>query len=63
LQFCDKNGNRVELGSLYAGVPMANTLKDFSNVVLPNPVPLSTLDHLNVNYNDLLGNEYDVVWS
>lgn len=62
LQFCDKNGNRVELGSLYAGVPMANTLKDFSNVVLPNPVPLSTLDHLNVNYNDLLGNEYDVVW-
>lgn len=62
LQFCDKNGNRVELGSLYAGIPMANTLKDFSNVVLPNPVSLSTLDHLNVNYNDLLGNEYDVVW-
>ena len=62
LQFCDKNGNRVELGSLYAGVPTAGTLKDFSNVVLPNPVPLSTLDHLNVNYNDLLGNEYDVTW-
>ena len=62
LQFCDKSGNRVELGSLYAGVPTAGTLKDFSNVVLPNPVPLSTLDHLNVNYNDLLGNEYDVTW-
>jgi len=62
LQFCNKNGNRVELGSLYAGVPTAGTLKDFSNVVLPNPVALSTLDHLNVNYNDLLGNEYDVTW-
>ena len=62
LQFCDKSGNRVELGSLYAGVEMAGTLKDFANVVLPNPVPLSALDHLNVNYNDLLGNEYDVTW-
>jgi hypothetical protein len=62
LQFVDNNFNRVELGSLYAGVATDNTLKDFSNVVLPNPLPLSTLDHLNVNYNDLLGNEYDVVW-
>jgi hypothetical protein len=62
LQFTDKNNNRVELGSLYAGVATAGTLKDFSNVVLPTPLPLSTLNGLSVNYNDLLGNEYDVTW-
>jgi len=39
LQFCDKKGNRVELGSLYAGIATDNTLKDFSNVVLPTPCP------------------------
>jgi hypothetical protein len=62
LQLTDKNNNRVELGSLYAGVATAGTLKDFSNVVLPTPLPLSSLNQLSVNYNDLLGNEYDVTW-
>jgi hypothetical protein len=62
LSFTDKNNNRVELGSLYAGVPTAGTLTDFSNVVLDTPIALSTLSQLSVNYNDLLGNEYDVAW-
>jgi hypothetical protein len=64
LQYTDNNNNRVELGSLYAGIPTDRTLKDFSNVVLPTPVPLSafTSNNLMVNYNDLLGNEYDVAW-
>ena len=65
LQYNDDNHNHIELGSLYAGGPMANQIKDISNVALPAPVSLSTLkgQNLMVNYNDLLGNEYFVYWN
>jgi len=60
LQYHDNNNNPINVGSLYGGPRN----KDFSNVLLPAPISLSTLkgQNLMVNYNDLLGNEYFVYW-
>jgi len=62
LQFQNKDGSRLELGSLYESVQTKITLKDLTNIALTDPIPLSNLDGLSVNYNDILGNEYNVVW-
>lgn len=62
LQFQNKDGSRLEIGGLYESVQSKITIKDLTNITLTNPVPLSNLEGLSVNYNDILGNEYNVVW-
>jgi len=62
LQFQNKDGSRLEMGGLYESVQSKVTIKDLTNITLTNPIPLSNLDGLSVNYNDVLGNEYNVVW-
>ncbi len=62
LQFQNKDGSRLELGGPYESVQTKITLKDLTNITLKNPIPISNLDGLSVNYNDILGNEYNVVW-
>lgn len=62
LQFQKKDGSRVEMGALYEAVESNRTIKDIKNITLDTPFPLSDLSGLSVNYNDFLGNEYDVTW-
>jgi hypothetical protein len=62
LQFNNKDGSRQEIGSLYESVKTDNTLTDFKYVTLKSPIEVSNLGQLSVNYNDFLGNEYDVIW-
>jgi hypothetical protein len=62
LQITDKNGGRTELGSLYERTKTDRTLTDYHNVTLQTPLDRALLVQVNVNYNDLLGNEYDVLW-
>lgn len=62
LQFRNKDGSRLELGSLYESVQSKISLQDLTTVILPGSLPLSNLDGLSVNYNDMLGNEYNVTW-
>jgi hypothetical protein len=62
LSFSMNDNSHVEIGSLYESVKTNRTITDITNVVLPSPIELSLLNHLSVNYNDLLFNEYDVLW-
>lgn len=62
LQFNNKDNSRQEIGSLYESVKTSNTLTDFKYVTLKSPIEVSNLRELRVNYNDFLGNEYDVSW-
>lgn len=62
LQFQNKDGSRLEIGGLYESVQSKITIKDLTNITVTNPIPLSNLDGLSVNYNDVLGNEYNVLW-
>jgi hypothetical protein len=60
--FRNKDGSRVEIGALYESVQSRITLKDLTNITIENPFPLSNLNELSVNYNDMLGNEYNILW-
>jgi hypothetical protein len=62
LMFRNKDGSRVEIGALYESVQSRITLKDLTNITIENPFPLSNLNELSVNYNDMLGNEYNILW-
>ncbi len=62
LQFRKKDGTRLEMGALYEAVETNRRIKDIKNITLDTPFPLSDLSELGVNYNDFLGNEYDVNW-
>lgn len=62
LQFRNHDGSRLEIGGLYEAVQSNNTIKDLTSITLPNPIPLSNLHELSVNYNDILGNEYNILW-
>jgi hypothetical protein len=62
LQFQKKDGSRLEMGSLYEAVESNRRIKDIKNITLDTPFPISDLSGLSVNYNDFLGNEYDVTW-
>jgi len=62
LQFQKKDGSRLEMGALYEAVETNRRIKDIKNITLDTPFPLSDLSGLSVNYNDFLGNEYDVTW-
>lgn len=62
LQFHNLDGTNQEIGSLYESVKTNITLTDLTHVVLKDPIAVSNLGGLSVNYNDFLGNEYDVVW-
>lgn len=48
-------------GDVDKSVQTKNTIRDLTNITLTNPIPLSNLDGLSVNYNDVPGNEYNVV--
>jgi len=50
-----------DVGSLYEN-PEANPKTEKFNFNLSKPIRLSELYELDVNYQDLLGNEYDIVW-
>ena len=62
LQIERKSGSRIQLGSLYESVESNRTIKDITNVTIETPFPLSDIASVSVNYNDFLGNEYDVIW-
>jgi hypothetical protein len=62
LQFGKTDGGRIEIGRLYEGVKTNQTITDLTSVATPEPVDVSLLSGLSVNYNDLLWNEYDVRW-
>ena len=62
LQFQNKDGSRLEIGGLYESVQTKITIRDLTNITLTEPIALSNLDGLSVNYNDMLGNEYNVIW-
>lgn len=62
LQFRKNDGSRYEIGGLYESVQSKITIRDLTNITLSEPVQLSNLRELSVNYNDVLGNEYDIIW-
>jgi hypothetical protein len=62
LQFEVNVGNRVHIGSLYENVKTNLTINDLTYIAVDETVYISALRQLSVNYNDLLGNEYDVIW-
>ena len=51
-----------EVGGLFTS-PDTNPNVEKYNFTLPTPIPLSKITNVGVNYQDLLGNEYDTGWS
>ena len=62
LQFNDKANNHYSIGALYESVKSNQTITDFKNVPVTFSLSITNLQSLSVNYNDLLGNEYDASW-
>lgn len=52
----------MSYGGMYEGIPTSSTITNFNNYILPTPIDISSLVSVSVNYNDLLGNEYDTFW-
>ena len=48
-----------QIGALWEN-PEAKTNTEIYNFILPNPVPLSDLNHISVMYVDLIGNSYSM---
>jgi hypothetical protein len=57
----EKMNMLYNVGGLYES-PETNPKTEKFNFNLPKPIQLSELYELDVNYQDLLGNEYDIVW-
>jgi len=51
-----------EVGGLFTS-PDTNPNVEKYNFDLPTPIPLSKITNVGVNYQDLLGNEYDIGWN
>jgi len=63
LHISGQNMNMLyEVGGLYTS-PDTNPNVEKYNFKLPTPIPLSKITNMSVNYQDLLGNEYDIGWN
>jgi hypothetical protein len=63
LQISGQNMSRLyEVGGLFTS-PNTNPNVEKYNFKLPTPIPLSEITNMSVNYQDLLGNEYDIGWN
>jgi hypothetical protein len=51
-----------QYGSMYESIPTSSTITDFNDYTLPAPIDILRLLSVSVNYNDLLGNEYNTSW-
>jgi hypothetical protein len=56
------SGILAQYGSMYESIPTSNTITNFRDYMLPTPLDISLLQGVSVNYNDLLGNEYNTTW-
>jgi hypothetical protein len=62
LQFGRNDDTRVEIGSLYERVKTNRTIEQLTSVPVGESIQVSALRSLSVNYNDVLGNEYNIIW-
>ncbi len=62
LQLSRFDDTRVEIGSLYERVKTNRTIEQLTSVPVGESIQVSSLRSLSVNYNDVLGNEYSIIW-
>jgi hypothetical protein len=42
--------------------PWLSIKTGFTDINLSNPLDISSLHHIDIFYDDLLGNQYDIIW-
>ena len=47
---------------MFYNSPWLTIESGFTNINLSTPIDISSLHHIGIGYNDLLGNEYNIIW-